>query len=222
MTGSVEISLEREPLDSGPSEERATFGLLAITVNNQPYMDAPLSATGNLSQGSEPAVGRCRISGLSDAALAAAGPHGLRGPDPKRLPGLEALRAETGSSGPVCPTLAPALSSRSRRAVRGPPASRPGGRGGGPEFSPSSVSSFSPGSRQDAAMGRQASFFTESAHTVRAILFARATAATLNGFSSIILRSQGSAILSRPLWCRSTRHRAEDEQAPDVAPAPSS
>ena len=46
-------------------------------------------------------------------------------------------------------------------------------------------------------MGRQASFFTESARTVRAIL--SASAAALNGFSSIILRSQGSSISSRPL-----------------------
>ena len=53
-------------------------------------------------------------------------------------------------------------------------------------------------------MGRQASSFTESAHTVRAILFARATATTLNGFSSTILRSQGSLIFSCfPRW-RST------------------
>ena len=53
-------------------------------------------------------------------------------------------------------------------------------------------------------MGRQASSFTESAHTVRAILFAMATATALNVFSSTILRSQGSLIFSCLPWWRST------------------
>ncbi len=146
----------------------------------------------------KPAVGRCRMSGLSDAALSAAGPHGVRGPDPNRLPGLEALRLCLVLPAPsfrLLPLRCPSLPAHSPGAA----GSRPGGRGGRPEFSPSSVSSFFFPSSRHAALGRQTSFFTESAHTVRAILFARATAATLNGFSSIILRSQGSAISSRPL-----------------------
>ncbi len=101
----------------------------------------------------KPAVGRCRMSGLSDAALSAAGPHGVRGPDPNRFRGLEALRLFLVLPAPsfrLLPLRCPSLPAHSPGAA----GSRPGGRGGRPEFSPSSVSSFSPGSRQDAAPAR--------------------------------------------------------------------
>ena len=158
-------------------------------------MDAPLSATGNLGNAGSLRRALSYVRPLRCGAFGR-GPAWCSRTGSKSLTRARSPASMSGFSGPVCPTLAPALSFAPGAQSGGRP---PGHPGPGPEFSPSSVSSFFFPSSRHAALGRQTSFFTESAHTVRAILFARATAATLNGFSSIILRSQGSAISSRPL-----------------------